>query len=146
MGLLQHPFLITCLFGSFGTSFSNFLNNFVWLRITDEGSVPEIRNWYILLIKSDLKWCIHLGRSLFNILTTWWVSLLVDQWVPESTCSQVLRSTLVDSCILRASKFFVLKLIEIVILWVYYTIPLAYLLILALSGHQFPSFETTLFC
>ena len=25
------------------------------------------------------------------ILTTWWVSLLVDQWVPEGTCSQVLR-------------------------------------------------------
>ena len=29
--------------------------------------------------------------------TTWWVSLLVDQWVPEGTCSQVIRSTSVDS-------------------------------------------------
>ena len=29
------------------------------------GSVPEIRIWPILLIKSDLKWCIHLRRSLF---------------------------------------------------------------------------------
>ena len=38
---------------------------FVWLRITDEGSVPEMRIWSILLIKSDLKWCIHLSRSLF---------------------------------------------------------------------------------
>ena len=28
---------------------------------------------------------------------TWWVSLLVDQRVPEGTCSQVLRSTSVDS-------------------------------------------------
>ena len=36
-----------------------------WLRITDEGSVPEMRIWSILLIKSDLKWCIHLSRSLF---------------------------------------------------------------------------------
>ena len=34
---------------------------FVWLRITDEGPVPEIRIWSILLIKSDLKWCIHLS-------------------------------------------------------------------------------------
>ena len=51
------------------------------------------------------------------------MSLLVDQWVPEGTCSQVLRSTSVDSWRLRASKFSVLKLIEIVILWVYYTIP-----------------------
>ena len=40
------------------------LNYFVWLRITDEGSVPELRIWSILLIKSDLKWCIHLS-SLF---------------------------------------------------------------------------------
>ena len=36
-----------------------------WLRITDEGSVPEMRIWSIWLIKSDLKWCIHLSRSLF---------------------------------------------------------------------------------
>ena len=40
------------------------LNNFVWLWITDEGLVPEMRMWYLLLIKSDLKWCKHLSRSL----------------------------------------------------------------------------------
>ena len=51
------------------------------------------------------------------------MSLRVDQIVPEGTCSQVLRSTSVDSYRLRASKFSVLKLIEIVILLVYYTIP-----------------------
>ena len=44
--------------------FFNFLNYFGWLRITDEGSVPEMRIWSILLIKSALKWCIHLSRSL----------------------------------------------------------------------------------
>ena len=38
---------------------------FVWPRITDEGSVPEIRIWSILIIKSYIKWCIHLSRSLF---------------------------------------------------------------------------------
>ena len=38
---------------------------FLWIRITDEGLVPEMRIWSILLIKSDLKWCIHLSRSLF---------------------------------------------------------------------------------
>ena len=36
-----------------------------WSDKTDEGSVPEMRIWSILLIKSDLKWCIHLIRSLF---------------------------------------------------------------------------------
>ena len=45
--------------------FALFFNNFLWLRITDEGSIPEMRIWSILLIKSDLKWCIHLSRSLY---------------------------------------------------------------------------------
>ena len=33
-------------------------------QLTDEGSVPEMRIWSMFLIKSDLKWCIHLSRSL----------------------------------------------------------------------------------
>ena len=52
------------VFRHFWVSHFNFLNYFVWLRITDEGSLPEMRIWSILLIKSDLKWCIHLRRSL----------------------------------------------------------------------------------
>ena len=48
-----------------GHHYSTFLNYFVWLRITDEGSVPEMRIWSILLIKSDLKWCIRLSRRFF---------------------------------------------------------------------------------
>ena len=52
--------------GTFGASiFNHFFNYFVWLRITDESSVPEMRIWSILEIKSDLKWCIDLSRSLF---------------------------------------------------------------------------------
>ena len=35
------------------------------VRITDEGLIPGMHIWFILLIKSDLKWCIHLSRSLF---------------------------------------------------------------------------------
>ena len=41
-----------------------------FVHITDEGSLPEMRIWYILLIKSDLKWFIHLGRSLFIYFNT----------------------------------------------------------------------------
>ena len=48
-----------------GISFQR-LNYVVWLRITDEGSVPEIGIWSKLLTKSDLKWFIHVGRSLFS--------------------------------------------------------------------------------
>ena len=40
----------------------NFFNYFLWLKITDEGSIPEIRIFSILLIKSDLKLCVHLSR------------------------------------------------------------------------------------
>ena len=54
-----------CIYALLGHQFSTIFNYFVWLRITDEGSVPEMRIWSILLIKSDLKWCIHLSRSLF---------------------------------------------------------------------------------
>ena len=36
--------------------------------MTDEGSLPELRIWSILLIKSDLKWCIYLSRGLFLYL------------------------------------------------------------------------------
>ena len=67
---------------SFVTSLFTFLNYFVWLRITDEGSVPEIRIWSILLIKSDLKWCKHLDLFLyFNHFTHLW-SVTADG--PES--------------------------------------------------------------
>ena len=41
------------LFGTFLKSLSKFWNYFVLLRITDDGSKPEMRIWSILLIKSD---------------------------------------------------------------------------------------------
>ena len=52
--------------GNFSILLLNFLYYFVWLRITEEGSVPEMRIWSTLLIMSDWKWCIHLSRSLFS--------------------------------------------------------------------------------
>ena len=48
-----------------GNHVFNFYNYFLWLRITNEGSIPEMRIWSKLLIKSALKWCIHLSRSLY---------------------------------------------------------------------------------
>ena len=56
---MEMPFYI---FGENAT----FLNYFVWLRITDEGSVPDMRIWSTLLITFDLKWCIYLSRSLYS--------------------------------------------------------------------------------
>ena len=38
------------IFGTFRISLSNFWNYFVRLMITDEGSVPEMRIWSILLL------------------------------------------------------------------------------------------------
>ena len=50
---------------------------YLWLRITEEGSVPEMRIWSISLIQSDLKWCMHLSRSLFfNKCNTNWYTCL----------------------------------------------------------------------
>ena len=78
------------------------LDDFRWFN-TRNAHMVHIVNY------SDLKWRINLSRRLFLYLiddllirwfsssTTWWVSLLVDQGVPEGTCSQVLRSTSVES-------------------------------------------------
>ena len=40
--------LTSAYLGTFGSSLFNFLNFIIWLRITDEGSVPEMRIWSIL--------------------------------------------------------------------------------------------------
>ena len=55
-----------------------------WLRITDEGLVPEMRIWSILLIISGLKWCIHLSRSLFFILKH--CKMLQSFWLRSYNC------------------------------------------------------------
>ena len=46
VGLLHHPFWLYLVLAIFGIT-SHILNYFVWLRITDEGSVPEMRIWSI---------------------------------------------------------------------------------------------------
>ena len=63
---------------------------------------------------------LHYGNRVISLVILWRMLHLnsCSLRVPESTYSQVLRSTSVDSQSLRASKFFVLKLIDIVILWV----------------------------
>ena len=66
-GLITPSILALAWFGTFGASLHR-LNYFVWLRITDEGSVPKMSIWSILSIKFDLKWCMHLSRSLFSYL------------------------------------------------------------------------------
>ena len=101
----------------------------LWLMITDDGSLPEMRIWSILLIKSDLIWCIHLSGSLFFLF-----QLLGEChccWTSESPKAHVAkfygRFRFIRS-VLRASKFYEFKLFKIVILWVYYTIPFGFIL------------------
>ena len=70
--------LASASFGTFVTS----LFNFIWLRTTNERSVPEMRIWSILLMKSDLKWCIHLDLFLYFNHFTHLVSVIAGG--PES--------------------------------------------------------------
>ena len=51
--------------GTFSILLFSFSNYIVWLMTTDEGSVPVMRIWSILLIKSALKCCKHLSGGLF---------------------------------------------------------------------------------
>ena len=121
--------------GTFGISIFNNFNYFLWQRITDEGSVPEMRIWSILLILSDLKWCLHLSKSLFFVF-----QLLGEchcWWTKKSPMAHVAKfySRLRLICsVWRASKFSVLKLTETVILWVYFTIPFGFNLYLGTFG------------
>ena len=50
-GFITPSLLALPCFGTFG---HKFLTYFLWLRNTDEGSVPEMRIWSISLIKSVL--------------------------------------------------------------------------------------------
>ena len=94
MGLLHHPVWLQLIFGTFGTSFYNFWNySLFWLRVTDEVSVPEMRILSILLIKSDLKWCLHLSRSLF-LYFNYLVSVTAGG--PESPRGHMWPSSTVD--------------------------------------------------
>ena len=67
--------LASATFGTFDTPLFKILNYFVWLRITDEGSALQMSIWSIL-IKSELQWCINLGRRLF----LYWCSF-IELWI-----------------------------------------------------------------
>ena len=74
MGFITPSLQALACFDTVWALLLNFLNYFVWLRITDEVSVPEMSIWSILSIKAGIKWCIHLSRSLFlYILTVFYV-------------------------------------------------------------------------
>ena len=64
MGLLHNSFWLQ-LDLALSDHHLQLLNYFVLPRIADEGSLPEMRIWSILLIKWELKRCIHLSTSLF---------------------------------------------------------------------------------
>ena len=74
------------------------LNYLVWLRITDEGSVPEVHIWSILLMKSNLKCCIHLDLFILQPLHSlgechcWWTRESL-----RAHSAKFPRSTSVDS-------------------------------------------------
>ena len=114
--------LASASFGTFVTSLFNFLNYFVWLIITDDGSVPEMRIWSILLMKFDIKWSIHLDLFLYFNHFTHLVSVIAggheSPWGHMQPSSTVDFSWLIRS-VSRSSTIFVLKFIEIVIFGVY---------------------------
>ena len=71
VGLLHHPFWLYLVMARWGIHFQLFY--FLLLRMTDEGSVPDMCIWSISLIKSDLKWCIHLLNFEHSSLLLFWL-------------------------------------------------------------------------
>ena len=78
--------------------------------------------------------CTALIKSISIKCPNMTVSLILDQWVPEGTCSQVLRSTSVDSKRFRAFKIFNVKLFEICNFVGLLHIPFWLYLVLAIFG------------
>ena len=69
MGFLHNPFRLNLVLTLF-MHHSFIFKNFNWMRITEEGSIPEMRMWSTLLIKSFSKCCKHLSRSVFSFLNS----------------------------------------------------------------------------
>ena len=91
--LITPPLLASAYFWHFRLSLFTALNHIIWLRISDEGSVTEMRILSILLIKSDLKWCIlqvEVSFLNFNYLVS------VTAVVPDSLTGHIKQSYSVD--------------------------------------------------
>ena len=135
------PFALAC-FSTFETSLSNF-----WNYCFSQGSLMRIQYpkcTYILLIKSDNDENIFV-KIFFYISTTWWVSLLVDQWVPEGTCNQLMRSTSVYSYSFESIKIFSVEIDRNCNCVGLLHHPFWLQLLLAPLGDHFPPFEPTVF-
>ena len=141
-------FVVTLLFGFFcgcgsfcllGQHFPSVEPTFYLLMNTDKGSVHKIRICFILFMTSDLKFCKHLStcRSLFFYFNYF--------HSPRAHVTKFIGRLRFIHSGLRASKFTVIELIEIIILWVYYTITFGFSLFLVLLAHYFPTLETTFY-
>ena len=73
------------------------------------------------------KWCIHLSRSLFSYFN-YLVSVTAgrSESPPRAHVAKFYDRLRLIRSVLRASKFSVFQMFEIVILWVYYTIPFGF--------------------
>ena len=69
-GFITPSLLALACFDTYWASLFNFLNYFIWPRITDGGSVPEMRIWSILLITSDLNglYILEVSFYVLNVL------------------------------------------------------------------------------
>ena len=74
--LLNHSFWLKLVKSLLGITFQLF-KLLCLAKDHGRGSVPEMHIWSISLIRSDLKWCIHLRRSLFVYLN-YSVSITAD--------------------------------------------------------------------
>ena len=106
---LHNPFWLKLISTLLGITLQLFVNVFLLLRITDEILVAEMFIWSILLIKSDLKWCIHLSKSLYVIQLLgerhcWWT-----REPPRAHVSKFYGWLRLIRSVLRASEFFVSK-------------------------------------
>ena len=84
----DYLFYYTIRVGIIWTSHFNLLQYIVWLRVTAEGSILELRIWSILFIHPIWKWCIQFVKSPFVLKGNCCLSRpIFSQFSPDRGCS-----------------------------------------------------------
>ena len=107
---LNWQFALSAAFRNWGITFNTCASLFGLGSLL---MVPELCIWSILLIKSDLKWCLHLSRSLFSYLMDvpvyfWYTIIFIyyinGQWLQRTTlyCARKVSSNRVPKLTLTS--------------------------------------------
>ena len=140
---LYHPFWLHHFLALFRRPILIFYYTLFWVRITGDGSTPEMSIWSFLLIQSGFKMVYQSKiKFLFCMSIIWWVSLLIDNRSPSAYVDRFYDWRRLLRSVLRASNFSLFKTDNFIALLHY---PWLFQPVLTLLGRDILIFYNTLF-